>query len=176
MFAFIPATFLLFLNSRIHSSLKSKTPLICVSGLVHLWNETSFARGRFVFLTWGSLQPNVSPTRLATCSSICSFVASSPSSFYVHFCAPIVKYLLAIIRVYTTLPLRASLLLPSHHDVAACSRNSGVKGFLNCARVTMFYLAFLFAFVIDGPWLCVSVICEVNTAATCGSNAIPTTT
>ena len=32
----------------------------------------------------------------------------------VHFCAPIGKCLLVIIRVYTTLPLRANLLLPSH--------------------------------------------------------------
>ena len=55
----------------------------------------------------------------------------------VHFCAPIGKCLLVIIRVYTTLPLRANLLLqllllPSHHDVAlasACSRHSGIKGY-----------------------------------------------
>ncbi len=67
--------------------------------------------------------------------------------FLVHtlFISTIGKCLLVIIRVYKTLPLRANLLLPSHHDVT-CSRLSVLTSFwhqrvLNCARMTMFYLA-----------------------------------
>ena len=80
----------------------------------------------------------------------------------------------------TTLPLRATC-SPAFTPRccsrlascgSACSRHSGIQRVLNCARMAMFYLAFLFAFVIDGPWPCISVICEVNTAATCGLHTI----
>ena len=72
--------------------------------------------------------------------------------------------------------LHTTMLLSLRFCDSACSRHSGIQRVLNCARMLEFYLAFLFAFVIDGPWPCISVICEVNTAATCGSNAISATT
>ena len=87
-------------------------------------------KGAFLRPPWAVCFPHlriIAAQRGLLCSSICSFVASSSS-----FISTIGKCLLVIIRVYTTLPLRANLLLPSHHDVAlasACSRHSGIKGY-----------------------------------------------
>ena len=86
--------------------------------------------GAFLRPPWAVCFPHlriIAAQRGLLCSSICSFVASSSSFISAHQLVNV--YLLS--SGYTlpcVLPLRANLLLPSHHDVAlasACSRHSG---------------------------------------------------
>ena len=67
---FIADTFLLFLNSRTHSSLKSKTPLICVFGFVHRWNETPAALSINIYIGYLTVIPISSAIKNRTCASL----------------------------------------------------------------------------------------------------------